>query len=207
MTASTRRRRKPPPAKPRGRRPGTNDTRDEILAAARELFAEHGFERTTIRAVAGRAGVDPALVHHYFGTKDDLFDAAVEMPVDPHQVLADMPSDPTRLGPELVRRVLLLWDGTEMRERLRGMLGSALTHEGAAETLRAMLTRGLLPELRNLAVDDGRREWRAELVASQMAGLILARYVVKFSQFAEAEPEQIVAAVGPTITHYLTGRL
>ncbi len=193
--------------KPRGRRPGSNDTSDEILAAARELFAERGFEGTTIRAVAGQAGVDPALVHHYFGTKDDLFDAAVEMPIDPRDILSGLPTEPRTLGPELVRRVLGVWDGEEIQARMRGVLGSALTHEGAAETLRAMLTRGLLPVLRDLAVEDSRRDWRAELVAAQMAGMILARYVVGFPQIAQAKPEELAAAIGPTISHYLTGPL
>ena len=207
MTARSSARRRTESAKPRGRRPGSNDTREEILGAARELFAERGFEGTTIRAVAAQAGVDPALVHHYFGTKDDLFDAAIAMPVDPRALLAGLGSDPREVGPELVRRVLAVWDGPEMPERLRGMLGSALTHEGASETLRAMLTRGLLPVVRELAVDDDQRDWRAELVAAHMGGLILARYVVRLPRLAKAKPDQIAASVGPTIAHYLSGRL
>lgn len=192
--------------KPLGRRPGRNDTADQILVAARELFSERGYARTTIRAVAAQAKVDPALVHHYFGTKDALFDAAVELPVDPRAVFGDLPSQPGLLGPELVRRVVSVWDQPEIREGLRGMIGSALTHEGAAETLREMLTRGLLPVLRDLAIDD-RRDWRAELVASQMAGVILARYVVALPGLGRASTEDLAAAIGPTITRYLTGRL
>ncbi|MBI1351322.1 MAG: TetR family transcriptional regulator [Actinomycetales bacterium] len=194
-------------AKPRGRRPGSNDTADQILAAARELFAERGYARTTIRAIAAQANVDPALVHHYFGTKDALFDAAVQMPVDPRQVMSGLPDDPRAIGPELVRRVLGVWDRPEMQERLRGMIGSALTHEGAAETLREMLTRGLLPVLRDLALDDDRRDWRAELVAAQMAGLIVGRYVVGLPRLRRASSADLVASVGPVVSHYLTGRL
>jgi AcrR family transcriptional regulator len=194
-------------ARPRGRRPGNNDTGDQILSAARELFAERGFEGTTIRAVAAGAGVDPALVHHYFGTKHDLFEAATQMPVDPRIIMAGLPTSGPALGVELIRRVLAVWDRPEMQDRLRGMLGSALTHEGAAESLRAMLTRGLLPVLRDLAVDDERREWRAELVASQMAGLIVGRYVVALPRLSQASEAELAATVGPVITHYLTGRL
>ncbi len=191
----------------RGRRPGASTARQDILDAAREQFAEKGFARTTVRGIAARAAVDPALVHHYFGTKDELFDAAIQMPVDPQVILAGLPSDPRMVGPELVRRVLGVWDRPEMQERLRGLLGSALTHEGAAETLREMLTRGLLPVVREVAAQDDRRDWRAELVASTMGGLILGRYVVRLPRLTRASSEELVTSIGPVVSHYLHGRV
>lgn len=191
--------------RPRGRRPGRSTARDDILGAARELFAQKGFERTTVRGVAQRAGVDPALVHHYFRTKEDLFSAAVELPMDPAAVLAGLPDDPALAGPELVRRVLSIWEHDEVRATLLGLLRGAVTHEGAARALRDVLARSLLPVLTRIAVDDDSRPLRVALVATHIAGLALGRYVVALPPLAEVTVDDIAETVGPVVGHYLRG--
>jgi AcrR family transcriptional regulator len=167
----------------RGRRPGAPDTRAEVLAAARTSFAEKGFRATTIRAVAASAGVDPALVHHYFGTKDDLFLAALEMPVDPREVLAPV----VALGP----------DGAGER--------SVLSEDGATLLKEGFIPVVVGPVLAQLVAD--RPDVRVPLVASQVVGLIVTRYLIALPPMAEMPAEDVVARIGPVIQHYLTGDL
>lgn len=191
--------------RPRGRRPGRSTARDDILGAARMLFAEMGYERTTVRGIARRADVDPALVHHYFRTKEDLFAAAVELPMDPAAVLAGLPDDPAAAGPELVRRVLGVWERDDVRATLLGLLRGAVTHDGAARALREVLARSLLPVLTRVAVDDDTRSLRVALVASHIAGLALGRYVVALPPLAEVSVDDLAGVVGPVVGHYLGG--
>jgi AcrR family transcriptional regulator len=189
-----------------GRRPdGGPDTRESILAAARDLFAANGFERTTIRAVATRAEVDPALVHHYFGTKDQLLAASLVLPLDPGELLGDLGGDPELAGQELVRRVLDLWEGDpETRRRLIALMRTGLSHDHAAELLRDLFGRTILAVLRSHVATD-RPELRAALAGTQMGGLILGRYLVGVPAVADASVDELVAAVGPSVQRYLTG--
>jgi len=189
-----------------GRRPdGGPDTRETILAAARALFASNGFERTTIRAVATRAEVDPALVHHYFGTKDQLLAASLVLPLDPAELLGDLGDDPELAGQELVRRVLDLWEGDpETRGRLVALMRTGLSHDHAAELLRDLFGRTILAVLRRHVATD-RPQLRAALAGAQMGGLILGRYLVGVPAVADASVDELVAAVGPSVQRYLTG--
>jgi AcrR family transcriptional regulator len=191
-----------------GRRPdGGPDTRETILVAARDLFAAQGFDKTTIRAIATRAAVDPALVHHYFGTKDRLLAASLELPVDPAAVLGDLAAHPDTAGEELVRRVLALWEGDpDVRRRLEALLRTGISHDHAAGMLRDLFGRTILVVLRSLVVDD-RPELRASLAGTQVGGLILGRYLVGIPAMTEASVEELVAAIGPSVQRYLTGSL
>ncbi|HET9020267.1 MAG TPA: TetR family transcriptional regulator [Ornithinibacter sp.] len=193
---------------PRGRRPaGGPDTREAVLAAARELFAERGYERTTIRAVAAAAGVDPALVHHHFGTKERLLAEAITLPISPEVVLDGVGADPDRLGPEIAERVILVWETQpDVRERMLAMLRSGISHERAAGLLRDLLGRTMLRGLGDLAAPDC-PELRTSLVGTQLGGLMLGRYVLRVPGVADATPEQLIAAVGPVLQHYLRGDL
>ncbi|HTY71004.1 MAG TPA: TetR family transcriptional regulator [Actinomycetes bacterium] len=193
---------------PRGRRPlGSPDARAAILAAARDLFAEQGFERTTVRGVARRAQVDPALVHHYFGTKDGLLAEVLVPPVDPAEVFANLPADRERLGVELVRRVLGVWEAApENRARLLALLRTGLSHQHAAEILRQVLGRTFLAALRDV-VEEDEAALRATLIGTQIGGLVLGRYALRMPAVAEASTEALVAAVGPAVQHYVTGSL
>jgi AcrR family transcriptional regulator len=190
----------------RGRRPlGSPDARKAVLDAARELFAEVGFERTTMRAVAARAAVDPALIYHYFGDKEGLLSAAIELPVDLAAVFGGVAGDPGRAGEELVRRVVGLWEEhPEIRERMIAILRTGLSHDHAAQLVRDLLSSNLLAALGEALASD-RRELRTGLIGSQIGGLMLARYVLKVPGAADARPEDLVQAVGPVVQHYLTG--
>ncbi|TGN62720.1 TetR/AcrR family transcriptional regulator [Nocardioides eburneiflavus] len=190
----------------RGRRPGAPDTRAEVLAAARASFAEKGFRGTTIRAVAASAGVDPALVHHYFGTKDDLFLAALEMPVDPREVLAPVVAlGPDGAGERLLRTFLSVWDDPEIQVRLLAVVRSVLSEDGATLLKEGFIPVVVGPVLAQLVAD--RPDVRVPLVASQVVGLIVTRYLIALPPMATMPAEDVVARVGPVIQHYLTGDL
>ncbi len=188
----------------RGRPPaGGPDTREAILAAARELFAERGYATTTMRAVAGRAGVDPALIHHYFGTKDGLLEQALTLPVDPARVLAGVQADPEHLGEQVVRRVLTAWDAPHAQTRLVALLRIAMSHERGAELLRELITRSVLHVVQS-HTDPDRSLLRASLAASQLGGIAMGRYLLKVPALADADVDDLAALVGPTIQRYLT---
>jgi len=192
----------------RGRRPlGSPDARRAVLDAARELFAELGFERTTMRAVAARAGVDPALIYHYFDDKDELLFAALQPPVDEAIVFAGLAGAADRAGEELVRRLIGLWeDRPEIREQMTAILRTGLSHDRASRLLRDILSSFILAALGDVLADD-RRELRVALIGSQIGGLMLARYVLGVPGASAASPEDLVQAVGPTVQRYLTGDL
>ena len=190
----------------RGRRPGAPATRAEVLAAARASFAEKGFRGTTIRAVAAAAGVDPALVHHYFGTKDDLFLAALEMPVDPRELLAPvMAQGPDGAGERLLRTFLSVWDDPEIQVRLLAVVRSVLDEDGATLLKEGFIPVVVGPILAQLVKD--RPEVRIPLVTSQVTGLIVTRYMLALPPMAEMPADAVVARIGPVLQHYLTGDL
>ena len=189
-----------------GRRPGESGAREEIIAAAQLAFAELGYDRATIRGIAGEAGVDPALVCHYFATKENLFAAALRRPVETRRVFAAAMADPARIGATVVRAFLEAWEPPETRLSLLGQLRSAMTNELAMTMVRDMLTREVFePITETLGVPDGRL--RATLVGSQLIGLAMMRYVTCLEPLAAASVDELVSAVGPTVERYLTGDL
>jgi AcrR family transcriptional regulator len=190
----------------RGRRPGAPDTRAEILGAARSLFATRGFKSTSVRAVAADAGVDPALVHHYFGTKDDLFVAALQLPVDPRVVLAPVfDGGVDGAGERLLRVFLSVWDDEDARLPLLGLVRGVVDPEG-----RMLLREGLFgvilgPVGEALGIDEPQR--RIAHVASQMIGLVMLRYVLEVEPLASMDQEVLVATYAPTLQRFLDGDL
>ena len=190
----------------RGRRPGAPDTRAQVLDAARASFAEKGFRATTIRAVAATAGVDPALVHHYFGTKDNLFLAALEMPVDPRELLAPVVQmGPDGAGERLLRTFLSVWDDPDIQVRLLAVVRSVLDEDGGQLLKEGFIPVVVGPVLTRLVADEP--DVRIPLVVSQVVGLIVARYVLALPPMALMPAEDLVARMGPVIQHYLTGDL
>jgi AcrR family transcriptional regulator len=179
-----------------------------VLAAAREAFGEKGFDGATIRGIAAVAGVDPALVHHYFGTKDALFLAAVEAPADPADLLPEvLAGDPDGLGERILRMFLRVWDGPIQSAGL-ALVRSAVANEWTARLLREFLvTRVIRRVVGTLDVPPEEREARGSLVASQLVGLIMARYVLRIEPLASASREALVAALAPTLQRYLTGEV
>ncbi len=187
----------------RGRPPGESGNREAILAAARVLFAERGYDRASIRAIARQAGVDAALVHHYFGTKEDLLRAAVQFPMPAAELLAEAFTDLEHVGEAIVRTFLGLWESPAVRDHMLALLRAALTHPGAAAMLRDLVTReAMAPITSRLALS--RPQLRAELTGTQLIGLALARYGVGLEPLASADVDTLVAAVGPTVQRYLT---
>jgi AcrR family transcriptional regulator len=188
-----------------GRRSGAGDTRGQILAAARTLFGEVGFEGTTIRGVASAAGVDPALVHHYFGSKHALFLAAMELPAEVGIVLRKLVDEPPdRMGERFVRAALDLWEQPQTRSLFMGILRSAATDPTAAAMLRQLVAEGPLYAL-TAASDRPNARLRATLAGSQIVGLAMARYVIAVEPLASADPDEVARAIGPTIQRYLNG--
>jgi AcrR family transcriptional regulator len=188
-----------------GRRPGNSGTREAILHAARRAFAERGYQQATIREVAGMAGVDPALVHHYFGTKQNLFVAAVEIPVNPVQAFISLVSqDQETLGERVLELFLSVWDRADNRSPVLALIRSAVSDERAAAMLREFITEEILGRIaRELGTPDARL--RTNLVASQLVGLIMARYVIRIEPLASTPAGVLVTAIGPTLQRYLTG--
>jgi len=189
----------------RGRRPGDPAvTRRRILQAARAAFAEAGYERATIRAIAGRAEVDPALVHHHFGTKEELFVAAHELPISPASVRAVLQGGEGTLG----ERVTRLYLGAALTEGgpFEAMLRAAVSNPTARRMLRRFLEHGLLDGLAPLLGTPDAR-FRLALAGSHLVGLLMARRVIGVDVLREADLDQLVAVVAPAVDRYLTGDL
>ncbi|ORW88925.1 TetR family transcriptional regulator [Mycolicibacter terrae] len=190
-----------------GRPSGASGSRERILASARELFARNGFGNTSIRAVAADAGVDAALVHHYFGTKQQLFAAATELPIDPMVVLGPLRETPVdQLGRTLPELLLPLWDsqsGTGLIAAMRSML------TGTEVPLARSFFRDIVVAELAHRIDepDGTGVLRAEFAASQLMGIVVARYIVGLEPLASLPAEQIVDMVAPTLQRYFTGDL
>jgi AcrR family transcriptional regulator len=190
-----------------GRRPGDSGTREAILAAAKEAFGSQGYGATSVRAVARAAGVDPSLVLHFFGSKDGLFEAALALPVDPAVLVAAvLEGDRDGLGERVVRAFLGVWDGTPGQGPMLAMLRSAVSHEDSAAMLRELLLRVILrPVAQGAGAPDP--DLRAALLASQVVGLAVTRYVLRLEPVASASADQLAGLVGPTLQRYLTADL
>ena len=188
-----------------GRRPGNQDTKQSILEAARFAFAEKGFDKASIRAIASEAQVDPALVHHYFGTKEKLFLASMNAPINPAELVPRALDGPREeAGERLVALVLSIWDSPAGAAAI-GMFRSALSNEWTARLLREfVVTQVLRRAAAELSLNEQEAPMRAALMATQMAGLITARYVLKIEPLVSAPPEQLVAALGPNVQRFLT---
>ena len=196
-----------PAPRRRGRRPAGSDTRTEIVDAARDEFAERGYDATSLRAVARRAGVDAALVHHYFADKAELFAACMSLPVNPRVVLdAVVAGDVSSVGERVLRFFLATWDSPEGRPRIAALVSAASTHEDAARTLREFLAREVFGRVVGSLGSD-RPEVRGALVASQLVGLAMTRYVVGVPPLVDAPAEDVARWIGPTVQRYLVGTL
>lgn len=198
-----------------GRRGGDSGTKEAILAAACTRFGDYGYDGATIRGIAADAGVDAALVHHFFGTKERLFAAAMQLPVVPSELVAAALAAGARepgasLGEIMLRTVLGAWDVAETRATFLGLLRSAMTSDQAAGMMREFATETILGRIAEVAAPgppgtDG--QFRAALVASQVLGLALARYVLEIEPIAHARADDLAAAIGPTLERYLTGEI
>lgn len=193
--------------KRRGRPAGPSDKRERILTSARELFARNGIDKTSIRAIAAAAEVDAALVHHYFGTKTELFAAAIHIPVDPMTVIEKLREVPVdQIGHTLPSILLPLWD-SEVGKGFIATLRSLLAGNDVS-LVRSFLQEVIIGEI-GPRVDNppGSAQIRIQFVASQLVGIAMARYILELQPFASLPVEQIVETVAPTLQRYLTGDL
>lgn len=190
-----------------GSSPGGTSTRDAILAAARAVFGAHGYDGASLRVIAAAAGVDPALIHHYFGSKQQLFVAASHMQFEPADVRSMIfAGDRETTGERIVRFFLGLWEDPLRRPIMLGMIRSATTDPEAAAMVKSMIIEGgIMPLVMQAGVTDARL--RVTLVASHLMGLAMVRYILCVEPLASAPVETIVAAVAPTIQRYVTGPL
>jgi AcrR family transcriptional regulator len=192
----------------KGRRPGNQDTRGEILTAARHAFADRGFAGASIRGIAAEAGVDAALVHHYFETKEQLFLATVDIPI----VLTDLVDHVTAsglegLGDRLIRAILGVWD-SDLQPSLVAAIRTALTDPGMTRSVSEFLTLEVISRIfRTLDLPEAEASRRAGLVASQLLGVIMGRYVLKLPPLVAQSSDDVARAIGPTLQHYLSGDL
>lgn len=194
-----------------GRRPGKQDTREAILTAARETFAERGYDGASIRQIATGAGVDPALVHHYFGTKEQLFLETVQAPVNPVHLVAKVfaeggPDD--HIGERVLDTFLSVWEhpvtGPAFEALVRSAIAGKLSARLVREFFAVQVVRRVMREL-NDAVDPAEIPFRATLVASQLFGLAVIRYILKFEPLASAPRAEVVTAVAPNVQRYFRG--
>jgi AcrR family transcriptional regulator len=197
----------PPGRRPRGRRPGTGSAREDVLRAARSAFAELGFNAATVRGIAARASVDPALVLQFFGSKEQLFAAAMELPFDSDQVVARILDGPrAQIGSRMLATFLEMWDSPEAGPRMVALIRSASTHERAADRLREIVVAEILEPVA-AALDAPDARLRAALAGSQLVGLGFTRYVLGLEPLASASPAELDRQIAPAIQRYLTGRL
>lgn len=176
-------------------------TRASILAAAEKLFASLGYERTTVREIATRAAIDPAMVIRYFGSKDALFAEVAKFDLN----LPDLGRiDRDSMGETLVSHYLGLWEGKHANAGLQILLRSAASNDYAASKMRGMFAAQVLPAIARVGSRSTAAE-RAGLVASQLLGMALCRYVLKLPPIASMKPKTIVKEVGATVQRYATG--
>lgn len=198
----------PTPRRRRGRpRGGDSGARGRIVEAAVAEFGERGYDAATIRSIAARAGVDPALVHHYFGAKADLFSAALDAPLAPARAVPGMLDDDLEhAGERVARHVLETWEDPAFRRRGVAILRAIVGSRRSTSLLVGFISREVLGRIAHrLSGPDAER--RAALVGSQLVGVLMTRYVLELPPMASASVDELVAAVGPTLQRYLTGPL
>jgi AcrR family transcriptional regulator len=187
-----------------GRRRGPSLTRAAILDAAARRFAEAGYDAASLRAIAAEAGVDPAVVLHFFGSKDGLFQAAVGWPFDPSGVMDQMAAaGPGSIGERLARVFLHFWEEPAIRASLLAVLRSAMTHEASAELLREFIVSRLFAQVSGL-VHQPDAELRVDLASAQLIGMAVLRYALRVEPIASARPDELVAWLTPPLNHYLS---
>jgi AcrR family transcriptional regulator len=190
-----------------GRRRGNPDTRATILAAAQSEFSDKGFDRVSMRGIAKTAGVDPALMYHYFGSKDDVLLACLDVPFDPREVIPALTREGVDgLGDRIAGRFLAIWDDEANQTRLVTVVRASISSPAARDLLTNGVARMILGPIRE-AIATPQAALRTSYVASQLLGLAMTRYVLRLEPLASAAPEVVIAAIGPTLQRYLDGNV
>lgn len=185
----------------KGRRPGKPDTKLEILSAARIEFAKSGYNGATIRSIASGANVDPALVMHYFGSKEQLFAASLDLPVNPATVIREVfDENQTERGEAIVRTLLTVWDadsGGQLVAALRSATAAEPVHEMVQEFIHQSILRALAD-----SIEGEDSALRASLMGSHLVGLLVGRYVLQFPELATASVNELARRLGPVLDRY-----
>lgn len=187
-----------------GRRPGPSSTRPEILAAARTLFASRGYHATTVRDIAAEAGVNAALVHHYFGSKDQVFVAAMNLPLNPADLISQLRDSGPRaqLGERVVRLFARTWRDPATGQPLQALLRAAASTEQGATMMRQFVEDVMLPRV---SAELGVSRMRAAGAFSQLIGFALAATILRTEPLASASEDELVALLAPSVQRYLDG--
>ena len=184
----------------RGPRSKSGEARESIVEAAKELFTESGYDSTSMRAIATKADVDPALVHYYFKSKNELFVATLQLPVTPPEIIASLlEGDRDEIGDRLVRRLLLVWDNPETGGPLVSILRSGASMDGVLREFVELQIRPLLAG----AIQGPDGDLRATAAITQILGLVMTRYVFRIEPVASASHDELADLIGPTIQSYL----
>lgn len=190
-----------------GRRPGTSGTKEAIERSARGQFGELGYDRATIRGIGRDAGVDPALVMHFFGSKRELFRAVIALPFEPEVVLPEVLAGPrSQMGKRLARFVVELFDDPQRRDVMVGIVRAATAEPASATLVRELATQRIVDAVAS-TLDSDDAALRADLAASQIIGMALARYIIRFEPLASLPAERVAEAIAPNLQRYLTGPL
>lgn len=196
------------PEKRRGRRQGTPVSRDAVLAAAQKRFAQDGYDKTTLRAIARDAHVDPSMLLYLFGSKEQLFRDSLSLVLDPEVLVAALTGDgddEPDIGTRMVRTYLSVWEAPESAAAMRAMLASATSNTHALDAFRGFLRNYVLTAVSGaLGGDDEQARLRATLAASSLVGAAMLRYLVGVPPLSELPAEEVVRLVAPTVTRYLT---
>ena len=184
-----------------GRRPGQTETREHILAAARNQFGQRGYDGTTIRGIAAEAGVNPALIHHFYGTKEQVFVAALNLPVDPPLVVAMLTDGPRdKIGERVLRLFLGVWRDSATRAPFLALIRSVSTNEQAAQMMRQFIERAMLTRVSE-ALDIPKI--RLTGMVAQVMGIVFLRYIVRVEPIASADEDDLITMVAPILQHYV----
>ena len=193
--------------KRRGRRQGEPVSRDAVLSAAKERFATEGYEKTTLRAIARDAHVDPSMVLYLFGSKEELFRESLRLIIDPEVLVAALTGatdDEPDIGTRMVRTYLRIWETPDTAATVRAMLQSATSNSHAHDAFRDFMQNYVLTAVSGVLGGGEQARLRATLAASQLVGTALLRYVIEVPPLATLPVEEVVALIAPTVTRYLT---
>ena len=190
---------------PIGRRPGNPDTRQKLLDTARRLFADAGYDKTSVRDIAAAAGVDPALIRHYFGSKAELFRATMGWPFEPAEIAAEVTgAGRDEIGARLTRVFFEAWEQPDSRAPLLAILRGAASHEESATLVRQFIQGQLYRQIADeLSGPDA--ELRIDLAMAQLLGIAYLRYVLGVHPMASTSITELIAKVTPVIEVHLSG--
>jgi AcrR family transcriptional regulator len=200
----------PPPAKTtkrRGRRQGGPVSRDAVLSAAKQRFATQGYEKTTLRAIAEDAHVDPSMVLYLFGSKEELFRESLRLILDPDVLVAALTGetdDEPDIGTRMVRTYLSIWETPDTAASMRAMLQSATSNTDANDAFRGFMQNYVLTAVSGVLGGGERARLRAILAASTLVGTAMLRYIIQVPPLATLSADEVQRLVAPTVTRYLT---